>query len=256
MPIVFGLILLCLFILGAALFFLALVFLAINLGLQLFGATIGGGAAWLPSLTTSVQLASGSAFALGVVLVGIGLIAFLSPAVRAFVKGLALLFRLALSPVFTDLMRQLPNVLRQTAAVLDGGGRFLVSPTDPAHAPDSPDAQHHPLTMAGNDLNNASSGFPEVPVITYELKPLWLKIENNHYVEGYVPQPLLAPDKAQVVTSLSQSAATVTPVTSALSNLGGLLHDAGYNAINVGSDMRQAATTLDHAADLIEQVFQ
>lgn len=120
MPIVFGLILLCLFILGAALFFLALVFLAINLGFQLFGATIGGGAGWLPSLSTSVQLASGSAFALGVVLVGIGLIAFLSPAVRAFVKGLALLFRLALSPVFTDLMRQLPNVLRQTAAVLDG----------------------------------------------------------------------------------------------------------------------------------------
>ena len=255
MAILFGLVLLFLLLLGAALFLLALIFLAISVGLQLFG--VAAGVAWVPTLATSVQLAAGSAFALGVILIAIGLTAFLSPAVRAFLKGLVLLVRLALSPAFTQLIHRLPQILRQTAALLDGGGRVLIAPQDPANAPDPPDVTNHPLTRVGSSLSDASTQFPEVPAIDFRLVPLWLKFDDhNNYVEGFIQKLPGMPDDAKIVIFMRKDAAATGPVTGALSGLGDVFEDAGRNAVNVGTEMRQTAVTLNQGADLIEQALQ
>src|SRR2546422_7710112 len=125
MVIIIGFILLFLLLLGAALFLLSIIFLGIGVGIQLFGVAVGSNAVWIPTLATNVELAAGSAFALGVVLAIIGLSAFLFPAVRVFLKGLILLFRIALSPVFTQLLQSLPQALGTIALLLENAGKLL-----------------------------------------------------------------------------------------------------------------------------------
>jgi hypothetical protein len=232
MVIVIGFFLLFLLLLGGALFLLALVFLGIGAGLQLFATLVGAAAASIVTLAAGIQLAAGAAFALGVVLIAIGVAAFLFPSVRLFVRGLIVLLRLAANNLHS-LLANLPVLLRTAADLQDAAGGVLVGAAGPF------------FTTAGNSLVTSANSVPAIPTVQFTTQSLW------------VPSDLVGNGVTlNVVTSITIGSAPITPIVNALTASGNAVTNVGQNAISVGQGMQQTATTLRDMATAIEQASQ
>jgi hypothetical protein len=246
-----GFILFAVLVLGAALCVLALLLLGAALGAQLLALILAAaGASALASTAGALQLLAAAAFAFGIVLVIVGALSLLFPAVRAFLDGLRLLLRIAMHGL---LIEGLPGILRTAATALETGGNVLAGPRDgPAEGSVSDG-----LTKAGQKLIAASAAVPQVKTVAPAREALWLRFNNaGHRTQGYVPQPAGAPDDATIVTNVVVGDAPISTLTSALDQSGGFVQGLGTGAANTGHALQDSASALREAATLIEQATQ
>lgn len=255
MAILLGFTLLFLLLLGAAVFLLALIFLAIGAGIQLFAALIGSSAAWVPTLAMGVQLAAGAAFALGLVLAAIGLAAFLFPSVRAFVKGLLLLFRLAANNL-QGLLALLPPLLETMAGLLEYTAMILVGPLDPPLSQAGVKPVKDLLTEAGGTLESVGNNFPQIPSPQPTDRPLFREEHDDHsYKDGFVPNPFGLP-QVRFVTGVTLGFQAVPLVPQKLVQSGQHVNSFAAQVAGIAQMMRNAAADLRNLANLVQQALQ
>ena len=253
MAMLLGFSLLFLLLLGGGLFLLSLIFVAIGVGMQLFSALASSNVPWVPPLAMGIQLAATTAFALGVVLIVVGLTAFLFPAVRAFLNGLRILFRLALD---SQLMVDLPVWLRAAAAALRAGGVLLCGPAEGPTTGSATDM----LNQAQARLHDAGNAVPSVPTVSHNHEQFFLETSTDQYggvhrVHGFVPRPPAVsgiPD-IDIVTSVTIGSADVSPFANALNYSGDRVAELKGSVEGTGKVLHETANALDEIAGLVEQ---
>ena len=234
---ILGFTLLAVLVLGGALFLLSLLLLGVALGLQALVAIValgpGGGA--VLSLATSIQLAAGSGFALGLLLVIVGSASLFFTVIRTFLKGLFLLLQFAANSV--PFFGFLPDALRSVATLIEAV-KGVVTGTN---------SVSEKLHLAGDALNTAGNNI-EIPTVVPQTESL---------------RDLLGPaaPDIHVVTSLVfGTAPTDTPpislVVDGLTNTGDRVNDVGDKADGIGSDLGDIATAINGIATLIEEATQ
>ena len=238
--VLFGFVLFGVFLLGLALVALSLLLLGVALGLQAFVAVfaITGGPA--PGVATAVLLAAGAGFVLGLIVVAIGSSSLLFAPVRALLRGIWLVARMA-SHGF-PFISALVGLLRGSALALETGASVLQG------------AASASLTNVGDFLIDAGNALPPIPRIEFQTESLWLKFDSHgNRTEGFLPKPPLIPD-VEIVTSMSKTTADASPIETALVNSGGSVKTVGDKIEDAGDSFADTAQAMNDMADLLEDV--